>query len=159
RLGTGLVEAFSTNCEHCQGRGLIVHSEPIESKPSEESGRSSQGSSGSSRRKRGRDKSSSEPVVEQVPAVAPTLSPEEVARRAAPPVALAMAAHHSHDSDRDHDSGRDTAEAEPVKITEPLKGAEPAKVAESVAPQVSDTDETEAVAAEVAAAEAAVSPA
>ncbi|HLS65174.1 MAG TPA: Rne/Rng family ribonuclease, partial [Ruania sp.] len=30
RVGQGLVEAFSQPCEHCQGRGLIVHSEPVE---------------------------------------------------------------------------------------------------------------------------------
>ncbi|MGX1859064.1 Rne/Rng family ribonuclease [Dietzia sp. NPDC055340] len=29
KLGTGLVEAFSTPCEHCHGRGLIVHTDPI----------------------------------------------------------------------------------------------------------------------------------
>ena len=29
KLGTGLVEAFSTPCEHCHGRGLIVHADPI----------------------------------------------------------------------------------------------------------------------------------
>ena len=29
KLGTGLVEAFSTPCEHCQGRGLIVHADPV----------------------------------------------------------------------------------------------------------------------------------
>ncbi len=30
RVGQGLVEAFSTNCEHCNGRGFIVHEEPNE---------------------------------------------------------------------------------------------------------------------------------
>src|SRR5690625_1623032 len=30
RVGEGLIEAFSQPCEHCQGRGLIVHSEPVE---------------------------------------------------------------------------------------------------------------------------------
>ncbi|GMA25403.1 hypothetical protein GCM10025864_31620 [Luteimicrobium album] len=30
RVGQGLVEAFSETCEHCHGRGFIVHSEPIE---------------------------------------------------------------------------------------------------------------------------------
>jgi ribonuclease E len=30
RIGTGLLEAFSEACEHCGGRGLIVHHEPIE---------------------------------------------------------------------------------------------------------------------------------
>jgi ribonuclease E len=32
RIGTGLLEAFSESCEHCQGRGLIVHHEPVEPK-------------------------------------------------------------------------------------------------------------------------------
>lgn len=30
RVGEGLVEAFSTPCEHCEGRGFIVHSQPVE---------------------------------------------------------------------------------------------------------------------------------
>ena len=30
RVGQGLVEAFSETCEHCHGRGFIVHDEPIE---------------------------------------------------------------------------------------------------------------------------------
>ena len=30
RVGQGLVEAFSETCEHCHGRGFIVHEEPIE---------------------------------------------------------------------------------------------------------------------------------
>ncbi|MDQ4051800.1 MAG: Rne/Rng family ribonuclease, partial [Actinomycetota bacterium] len=30
RIGTGLVEAFSENCPHCQGRGLILHEMPVE---------------------------------------------------------------------------------------------------------------------------------
>ena len=29
RLGLGLLETFSETCEHCQGRGVVVHSEPI----------------------------------------------------------------------------------------------------------------------------------
>src|SRR5690606_8323189 len=65
RLGTGLVEAFSTTCEHCNGRGLIVHSEPVETKPADDSGRSQ---SGGSRRKRGRDKSAPQ---QEVPAETP----------------------------------------------------------------------------------------
>ncbi|OLT53953.1 hypothetical protein BJF88_00080 [Cellulosimicrobium sp. CUA-896] len=30
RVGQGLVEAFSETCEHCHGRGFVVHTEPIE---------------------------------------------------------------------------------------------------------------------------------
>ncbi len=32
RIGTGLLEAFSENCEHCQGRGIVTHDAPVESK-------------------------------------------------------------------------------------------------------------------------------
>ncbi len=30
RIGTGLLEAFSEDCDHCKGRGVIVHEQPIE---------------------------------------------------------------------------------------------------------------------------------
>ena len=30
RVGSGLVEVFSEPCEHCGGRGIVVHSEPID---------------------------------------------------------------------------------------------------------------------------------
>ncbi len=30
RIGTGLLEAFSETCDHCQGRGLMVQHEPVE---------------------------------------------------------------------------------------------------------------------------------
>lgn len=35
RLGSGLLEIFSTECEVCQGRGLILHEDPVEEDPSE----------------------------------------------------------------------------------------------------------------------------
>jgi ribonuclease E len=40
RIGTGLLEAFSEACEHCKGRGLILHTEPIEPKPASDNGSS-----------------------------------------------------------------------------------------------------------------------
>ena len=30
RVGSGLIEVFSETCEHCAGRGIVVHSEPID---------------------------------------------------------------------------------------------------------------------------------
>jgi ribonuclease E len=33
RIGLGLLESFSESCEHCRGRGLIVHTEPVDPKP------------------------------------------------------------------------------------------------------------------------------
>jgi ribonuclease E len=34
RIGTDLLEAFSEPCEHCNGRGLLVHHDPVEPAPS-----------------------------------------------------------------------------------------------------------------------------
>ena len=48
RIGTGLLEAFSEPCEHCQGRGLIVHHEPVD--PKKKGG--DEDSGGASRRSR-----------------------------------------------------------------------------------------------------------
>jgi len=30
RIGSGLIETFSEDCDHCKGRGIIVHEQPIE---------------------------------------------------------------------------------------------------------------------------------
>ncbi|MFL6156619.1 MAG: ribonuclease E/G, partial [Marmoricola sp.] len=30
RIGSGLIETFSEDCDHCKGRGIIVHDQPIE---------------------------------------------------------------------------------------------------------------------------------
>ena len=32
RVGQGLIEVFSETCEHCGGRGLVMHDEPVEKK-------------------------------------------------------------------------------------------------------------------------------
>ncbi|NUT34564.1 MAG: Rne/Rng family ribonuclease, partial [Hamadaea sp.] len=29
RIGAGLLEAFSETCEHCKGRGVVIHTEPV----------------------------------------------------------------------------------------------------------------------------------
>ena len=57
RIGTGLLEAFSETCEHCQGRGLIIHEQPVEPKRADDDGaaargRRSRGGRGGPRRRR-----------------------------------------------------------------------------------------------------------
>ncbi len=37
RVGSGLIEVFSAPCVHCNGRGLVVHAEPVEKSNSESS--------------------------------------------------------------------------------------------------------------------------
>jgi ribonuclease E len=51
RIGTGLLEAFSHTCEACQGRGVVIESDPIEPRRQDSgSGSPDGGSKGSSRR-------------------------------------------------------------------------------------------------------------
>jgi ribonuclease E len=48
RVGQGLLEVFSETCEHCGGRGLIIHDEPVEKRQQENGG----GGGGGGRSKR-----------------------------------------------------------------------------------------------------------
>ncbi|MEB3983365.1 Rne/Rng family ribonuclease [Mycobacterium sp. 663a-19] len=67
RLGTGLIEAFSTSCPNCGGRGILMHGDPVDSAPA--TGRKSE--SGGRRGKRSKKGRSDEPAVAKVPAHAP----------------------------------------------------------------------------------------
>ena len=67
RLGTGLIEAFSTTCSHCSGRGIMLHADPVDSAPA--AGRKSE--SGGRRGRRSKKGRSDEPAVAKVPAHAP----------------------------------------------------------------------------------------
>jgi ribonuclease E len=51
RLGTGLIEAFSTQCTHCAGRGIVLHSDPVDSAPA--TGRKSESGRRGKRGKKG----------------------------------------------------------------------------------------------------------
>ena len=51
KLGTGLIEAFSTPCPHCSGRGILLHSDPVDSAPA--SGRKSESGRRGKRGKKG----------------------------------------------------------------------------------------------------------
>ena len=59
RVGQGLVEAFSTPCECCGGRGFIVHSSPVENQEADTSASASR--AGRKRGRKGRDESSQAP--------------------------------------------------------------------------------------------------
>ncbi|WP_083184850.1 Rne/Rng family ribonuclease [Mycobacterium malmoense] len=91
RLGTGLIEAFSTSCTHCGGRGIVLHTDPVDSAPS--TGRKSE--SGGRRGRRSKKNRAEEPVVAKVPAHAPGEHP----------MFKAMAAGGSAGRDDDEESG------------------------------------------------------
>ncbi|WP_062204661.1 Rne/Rng family ribonuclease [Demequina salsinemoris] len=70
RVGQGLVEAFSETCEHCKGRGFLVHGEPVaeasekqpEQRRSSRGGRSRSGSKQPSQQKPQEEHQHAEPA-------------------------------------------------------------------------------------------------
>ncbi|WP_010524943.1 Rne/Rng family ribonuclease [Nesterenkonia sp. F] len=54
RMGTGLLEVFSTACEHCDGRGLHTHGEPVAQTASYTSDGEMRQGKGSKKRRKGR---------------------------------------------------------------------------------------------------------
>ncbi len=67
RLGTGLIEAFSTTCPHCGGRGITLHADPVDSA----SATSRKSESGGKRGRRSKKGKSDEPAVAKVPVHTP----------------------------------------------------------------------------------------
>jgi ribonuclease E len=111
RLGTGLIEAFSTTCPHCSGRGIMLHADPVDSAPA--TGRKSE-SAGGRRGRRSKKGKAEEPAVAKVPT-----------HTAEHPMFKAMAAANGrHDDDTDEsahidhvdeavgDQGREDAESD-----------------------------------------------
>ncbi|UFT00310.1 translation initiation factor IF-2 N-terminal domain-containing protein [Nocardia huaxiensis] len=158
KLGTGLVEAFSTTCEHCHGRGILVHNYPVESAPAEEGvGRRE----GSRRRRKDRGAAAAEtPAVEATPEEKPEAKDakdtregrdgregkEKAAAKRAHPVALAMAAHHHDDEHADltvdlADADEAAAVADEVAAAEAAVAVAAVAGAEAVA-EVADANET-----------------
>jgi ribonuclease E len=99
RLGTGLIEAFSTTCPHCSGRGIVLHADPVDSSPT--IGRKSE--SGGRRGRRSKKGKAEEPAVATVPAHAPGEHPMFKA------MAAANGGHHDDDEMASGDDTEDVA--------------------------------------------------
>ncbi|WP_226925433.1 ribonuclease E/G [Georgenia thermotolerans] len=136
RVGQGLVEAFSTPCECCNGRGFIVHEEPVEKSGSGD-GHAHGEESGSGSRRRGRrgGQPAPEPVAEpEAPAVedeAAVAAREAVKATLATIAAAAANAHQeSHGAKK---APADTSSA-PAGVPAPTGGSdEPATAPEEAA--------------------------
>ncbi|QJW38363.1 Rne/Rng family ribonuclease [Cellulosimicrobium protaetiae] len=150
RVGQGLVEAFSETCEHCHGRGFIVHTDPIEksggngrgghdhggggggsSAATEEPAES--GRSGRSRRKRGSgasaaaSKDAAITLPQPAVPVLPEVSSEARAAVKATLATIAAAAAHAHEHEHEHDGAAPEPAADGVTPTEDV----PAPVVET----------------------------
>lgn len=54
RVGSGLIEVFSQTCDHCNGRGFIIHSDPVDRGANPQDQNQNQGDGASGSRRRGR---------------------------------------------------------------------------------------------------------
>ena len=100
KLGTGLIEAFSTTCSECGGRGILLHGDPVDS--AAPTGRKSE--SGGRRGKRGKRGGKSEAEDVEVAKV-PTHPAGEH------PMFKAMAAANGRHEDDDEDEADDETTA------------------------------------------------
>ncbi|WP_127784839.1 translation initiation factor IF-2 N-terminal domain-containing protein [Rhodococcus sp. X156] len=134
RMGAGLIEEFSTPCEHCHGRGVIVQDEPVVAHESEhvhgDSGRRS-------RRGKGGDNQPSQPK-QQPPAPKPAVVPtvKEPWPAALIPASSAKAQTATAQSTAPQPEPAEVAAAEPVAV-------EQSAAAAAVAPQPESTEQVE----------------
>jgi len=111
RVGQGLVEAFSETCEHCKGRGFLVHGEPV--------GEASEKQPEPARKRNSRGGGSKPKTEDSKPAAeAPALDQHDEARAAvkatlASIAAAAEKAHHAHDEDGAHHAAASDTTTEP----------------------------------------------
>ncbi|MFL0293070.1 Rne/Rng family ribonuclease [Mycobacterium sp. SMC-18] len=66
RLGTGLIEAFSTTCPHCAGRGIMLHGDPVDTASANGRKAEAAGGAGGGGRRSKRAKKAA-PRVEETP--------------------------------------------------------------------------------------------
>ena len=149
RIGTGLLEAFSETCEHCQGRGLLVHEAPVEPKRSDDDngrGRSGRRSRGGRGRGAGDDSGGNDNGNGNGNGAKGTPSPKDIAAMARPPASDEDDDLVSLTEDTESETPADESATEPVPAqpdeaaaeaptepeppVEPEPGAEPAPASE-----------------------------
>ncbi|WP_031466707.1 translation initiation factor IF-2 N-terminal domain-containing protein [Sciscionella sediminilitoris] len=121
RVGTGLLEAFSTPCEHCKGRGVVVSATPVDA-PAPSAPPASNGNGRKSRKNK--DRGEQQPQQQQPQQQQQQQDPEE-AQRAAQRIAATALLHAkaaeaaqkdtgSKDSEESESTGAAAAEAAPA---------------------------------------------
>ncbi len=144
RVGSGLIEVFSEQCEHCNGRGIVVQAEPVE----RGSGSGDGGSSRSSRGRRGGSGGNGNGSGGG-PAASSGGAPDEDAKQNGPTAAqIAAAAHaaalrHTDTADVADEVAAEVAAAASSEVRadaapepEPVApGSEPAESSPEVAPE------------------------
>ena len=156
RVGQGLVEAFSTPCEHCNGRGFIVHDAPVENQVVDMSmSASAHVDSGKRRRKQRKDEEprrKNDSASESAAASVADESERDNVRNALAQIATA--------AERAHDSGASEAPRETARPPRRVRrsgqfvqSAAPADFMELLEPQQAHDDAPNATAHDDAAAD------
>ncbi|WP_236121184.1 Rne/Rng family ribonuclease [Cellulomonas palmilytica] len=115
RVGQGLVEAFSETCEHCHGRGFIVHDQPVEKNPRPDAGAPQPAATDEPKRSRRKRGGAKETAPAAAHAGVPVLPQERSAVKATLATIAAAAAHaHEHDHEHDHEHLGDAPAPEPA---------------------------------------------
>jgi ribonuclease E len=135
RVGEGLLEAFSETCPHCNGRGVIVHPEPVDKAPAASSDDDERPKA---RRKRSGAAKKAEPAE-------PMATPEQRRAALAAMEAIHRAAHHEDDEVSAEDLEQiDEQVSEAVALAAAIEDApieETPLDGEPTAPEVAATDE------------------
>ncbi|MDO5696608.1 MAG: Rne/Rng family ribonuclease [Dermatophilus congolensis] len=114
RVGSGLIEVFSEPCDHCSGRGIIVHDTPrIAPAPAENEGRSSRSRRGRDNTRQ-RDTGRTEPQVREEAEKLDRSEPERKAPSAAAMAAIAAVAKSAEASHGDDAAAPGSVEPEVV---------------------------------------------
>nr|WP_264066349.1 Rne/Rng family ribonuclease [Mycolicibacterium komossense] len=136
KLGTGLVEAFSTTCPHCAGRGIMLHSDPVDSESAPARKTEAGGNSRRSKRSKKVTKTEDEAPVVRLPS---HTAGEH-------PMFKAMAAANGKPGDDEHDPDYDEEHVEDETVdtsSEDFAGDEAdaaVSTAEQVAEEVAEED-------------------
>ncbi|WP_353510938.1 Rne/Rng family ribonuclease [Intrasporangium sp.] len=149
RVGSGLIEVFSETCEHCNGRGFIIHSDPVDKGAA--STEPDQGGARSGRRGRrgtsaGGNGGNGQPQPEQTRPMGPTAAQIAAAAHAAALKSAAgvtttavMTAADTEPTDTEptgtEPTGTEPTDTESVESRSPSGASEPAHLDGEVAPQ------------------------
>ncbi|MHA7245512.1 Rne/Rng family ribonuclease [Arthrobacter tecti] len=124
RMGTGLLEVFGENCEHCAGRGVVTHDEPVEHRRhavSSENHQQHLRQEKMSRSERKRNRVRNQPQEEQPQPAEPKADDgERQARAEAARAALAniaAATHAAHEHEHEHEGHNEPAAASSAVLT------------------------------------------
>ncbi|WP_445159504.1 Rne/Rng family ribonuclease [Mycobacterium sp. Dal123C01] len=132
RLGTGLLEAFSSSCPNCGGRGVLLHGDPVDSGAAP----ARKAESGGRRGKRSKKGRSEEPADQPAVAKVPVHAPGEH------PMFKAMAAGSSGPHDNGESGEADEIDEETTaEIDEQTKAVGPADLDDTDSDDFEDSDE------------------